>query len=124
MFAAQAAGWALIARALARSVVRVEGVKKPVWLPPAPAVPADTLWAVVKVLAVTRANCLSRSLVLQRWHADHGHPVDVVIGVTAPSAGFEAHAWIDPPGEAGIESFSELYRLRPSAGRVGTAASS
>ncbi len=68
----------------------------------------------VAVLARTRATCLVQSIVLQRWFADHGQPFDVVIGVTAPSDGFRAHAWLDRPGEAGTEDFAELHRLPAS----------
>jgi len=40
-------------------------------------------------------------------------PRDVVIGVTAPSEGFAAHAWLEEPGEAadGQQQWRELTRL-------------
>jgi hypothetical protein len=48
--------------------------------------------------------------VLQAWYAAQGIERDVVIGVTAPAAGFTAHAWLD--GEAGeAESYREIHRL-------------
>jgi Coenzyme PQQ synthesis protein D (PqqD) len=48
---------------------------------------------------------------LQRWYASHGAIRDVVIGVSAPTDDFEAHAWLDgdPDGEG---SFRELSRIR------------
>jgi hypothetical protein len=58
---------------------------------------------------------LVTSLVLQRWYADHGEPFDVVVGVTAPSAGFKAHAWLDMPGIAGTSDYQELRRIAARA---------
>jgi hypothetical protein len=49
--------------------------------------------------------------VLQAWHAAQGRPRDLVIGVTAPSAGFQAHAWLDGENPG---AFEELLR-RPVA---------
>jgi hypothetical protein len=110
------AAWALRARVQARRAVWGEGIGKPIRLASAPSTPLATTRAVHSVLMRTGATCLVRSLVLQRWYADHGETVDVVVGVTAPSDGFRAHAWLDRPDEPGIEDFSELYRLAaPSA---------
>ena len=67
------------------------------------------------VLGRTRATCLVRSLVLQQWLADHDEPVDLIIGVTPPSQGFRAHAWLDRPNEEGTEGYTELHRLPPPA---------
>jgi hypothetical protein len=84
-----------------------------------PAPPADRPGAqggVHRVLGGVRASCLERSLVRQRWHAAHGRPRDVVIGVRGPASGFAAHAWLDgdraDPGE-----FEELTRWPPPAAR-------
>jgi len=52
-----------------------------------------------------------RASVLQAWDAAHGHPRDLIIGVTAPAAGFRAHAWLD--GEPAGEEFEELLRRSP-----------
>jgi hypothetical protein len=59
---------------------------------------------------VFRANCLVRARILQAWYLAHGEARDVVIGVTAPSKGFRAHAWLegDPPCHS--EGFEELRR--------------
>ncbi|MBF9130419.1 nucleotidyltransferase family protein [Plantactinospora sp. S1510] len=50
---------------------------------------------VLGVLNRLGANCLERSFVLQRWYAGHRTSRTLVIGVSAPSAGFRAHAWLD-----------------------------
>lgn len=48
------------------------------------------------VLRARRATCLERSLVLQRWDADHGRRVAIVVGVTHRP--FRAHAWLEGEG--------------------------
>jgi Transglutaminase-like superfamily len=110
------AAWTLRARIRARQAVWGEGIGTPIVLPPAPATPMGATRAVIGVLDRTRATCLVRSLVLQRWLADHDEPVDVVIGVTAPSSGFRAHAWLDGSGDTEAEDFTELHRLPPPGG--------
>lgn len=107
--------WGLRARRRAKHIVWVEGIGGARRLPAAPAIPTELSRVVAAVLIRTRATCLVQSLVLQRWFADHGEPIDVVIGVTAPSDGFHAHAWLDRPGELGTDGFTELHRLSPSA---------
>jgi hypothetical protein len=62
------------------------------------------------VLRRLEPSCLERALVLQRWLAARGDPREVVIGVTAPDAHFEAHAWLD--GESPRE-FREIARVAP-----------
>jgi hypothetical protein len=54
-------------------------------------------------------TCLERAFVLQRWLVSQGEEYDVVIGVTGPSQGFRAHAWID--GEQVPADFRELARI-------------
>lgn len=61
------------------------------------------------------ATCLQRSVVLQRWYADQGVDRDVVIGVTAPGAGFKAHAWLSRPDAPAGGQYTEITRL--AAGR-------
>jgi transglutaminase superfamily protein len=71
----------------------------------APPRPADRDRRIaVAVLRRTRASCLERSLVLQRWHAGQRISRVLLIGVTAPSRGFHAHAWLegDPDGVPGM----------------------
>lgn len=114
---ARAAGWALYARVRVGQIVWRHGVAAPVALPDSAGIAPDGLPAVLSVLGRTRATCLVRSLVLQRWLADHGEPVDLVIGVTPPSRGFQAHAWLDRPEETGYEGYTELHRIPwPTAG--------
>lgn len=68
--------------------------------------------AVLRLLRRRQNSCLSNALIVQAWRADHGDYVDVVIGVTAPTAGFTAHAWLadNPGGAAGHEA---IHRLPP-----------
>jgi hypothetical protein len=62
------------------------------------------------MMRLARPSCLVRARVLQAWYLAHGRVRDIVIGVTAPSAGFAAHAWLegDPPCHS--EGFTELMR--------------
>ena len=64
---------------------------------------------VERVLSRVHASCLERSLVRQCWHAAHGRPRDVVIGVRGTAPNFEAHAWLDGDSE-GAEAFTEITR--------------
>lgn len=68
---------------------------------------------VLRVLRRRRATCLERSLVLQRWYAHHQVRRTLVIGVTAPSAGFHAHAWLDGDTDAEREAMVEILRRAP-----------
>jgi hypothetical protein len=55
---------------------------------------------------------------MQRWHEAQGVALDVVIGVTAPSTGFKAHAWLEPPGAPPpANGFSEITRILGRATR-------
>lgn len=54
-----------------------------------------------------------RSAVLQAWDAAHGHPRDLVIGVTAPGARFKAHAWLEGEPEAMSAGYAEVSRRPP-----------
>jgi hypothetical protein len=112
--ALRAAWWATRAarsarRHLARSEIGVAMRR----LPRVPDLPDSAVRGVDAVLVRRGATCLVRSIVRQAWLAAHGRPVELVIGVTAPGAGFAAHAWLegDPPPE-GL-SFKELTRRAP-----------
>lgn len=74
-----------------------------------PRLPEGAARGVSAVLRRTSPTCLERALVLQRWLAEHGSARDVIIGVTAPSDGFAAHAWLD--GEEHGHDYAELTRL-------------
>jgi hypothetical protein len=52
-------------------------------------------------------------LVRQRWLAAQGEPREISIGVTAPSPGFVAHAWLEGEKDPLEREFHELTRLRP-----------
>jgi hypothetical protein len=71
--------------------------------------------AVQRLLRDRRDKCLSNALIAQAWRADHGDPVDVVIGVTAPSSGFSAHAWLADAPEAARAGHEEIHRIPPKA---------
>jgi hypothetical protein len=97
-----------------RSVRRVRrqlrrGALSEVRVPAPPPLSDPAVRGVHAVLRRTSPTCLERALVLQRWLAAHGSPHDVVIGVTAPTNGFTAHAWLD--GEDDARRYAELTRL-------------
>lgn len=99
------AAWTL--RALRRTRAALARTGRPAALPVAPMAP--TAYPVVLlILACGRAKCLSRSAVRQAWLTAQGDPRDLVIGVTAPSNGFRAHAWLD--GDRDGAGFAELSR--------------
>lgn len=58
-------------------------------------------------------TCLESALVRQRWLLAHGEPRTIVIGVTAPSAGFAAHAWLLGEDDPVAPLYHELTRLDP-----------
>jgi hypothetical protein len=82
-------------------------------LPTVPDLPASAMLGVRLALRLLRPTCLVRATVLQAWYCAHGEERDLVIGVTAPSKGFAAHAWLegDPPCHSA--GFEELTR-RPA----------
>lgn len=110
--ALRAAWWATRAltdarRALARSELDQISLAGP------PKLPTGADYGVHAVLRRRSASCLERSLVLQRWHAAHGRPLDVVIGVKAPLSRFLAHAWLEGEPVPPETTFDELVRLSP-----------
>jgi hypothetical protein len=112
---ARATAWAVRARYRAyRSIRRGDVIDNQV--PPAPALGQGARPAVTSVLLLTGSRCLSRSLVMQRWHEAQGDAYDVVIGVTPPSAGFKAHAWLEPRDEEAPDNgFTEIRRISARA---------
>lgn len=80
---------------------------------PPPRLPDRARRGVLAAMRLSGATCLQESAVLQRWDAEHGRPRDLVIGVKAPVADFQAHAWLqgDPDGDIG--GFSEFLRIPP-----------
>jgi hypothetical protein len=108
----RAAWWARTAlhaarRALARGDVR------DIELPAPPALPASAVRGVDGLLRRREHTCLERALVRQRWLAAHGEPRAIAIGVTAPSRGFAAHAWLVGEDDPQAPAFRELTRLEP-----------
>lgn len=108
----RAALWALRALRVAKKELR-GGRWESIGLPHVPNVPPPSVRAVDSILRRTGATCLPTAIVRQAWFAAHGSKRDLVVGVTAPSRGFEAHAWLegDPPCHA--ERFEEFLR-RPA----------
>ena len=113
---ALAAWWTLRAHHQARR--QLADNRNPVRLAPLPGRFAGDAAAVLArrstvrtVLRLRGATCLESATVRQTWLAAAGDRRDIVIGVTAPAAGFRAHAWLD--GEPAHGGFTELTR-RPA----------
>jgi Transglutaminase-like superfamily len=104
--------WTLRALRIARKELRC-GDWESIELPRLPRLPAGAERAVEAVLRRSGATCLSRAIVRQAWFAAHGSPRDLVVGVTAPSRGFEAHAWLEGDPPCHTERYQELLR-RPA----------
>jgi hypothetical protein len=81
---------------------------------PVPSLPAEAGRGVAAVLRRTSYTCLERALLLQAWNNAHGLRRDVIIGVTRPSEGFKAHAWLDGESPCHEEGFTELTRRAPA----------
>jgi hypothetical protein len=109
-----AARWAVAAK---RHVHRAlpAGPVEQLTVPPAPRTSAVGGRLVRLVLRVTRATCLEKSLVLQRWFADNGTTYDIVIGVKSPREGFAAHAWLERPGELTQTNYRAMTRIPGAA---------
>ncbi|MER5454861.1 lasso peptide biosynthesis B2 protein [Micromonospora sp. NPDC002389] len=103
------AGWAVRRVRTQLPQCGIDDVRLPIPPPDAAAHHA----VVLGVLRRTEANCLERALVLQRWYGSQRIARTIVIGVTAPSAGFHAHAWLDGDTDAEREAMVEILR-RPT----------
>ena len=108
----RSAWWTLRAVRRLRGQVGHEGLDA-IRLPRVPAVSAEAEGGMNAVLRRTGATCLVRSFVRQAWYAEHGSRRDLVIGVTAPADGFEAHAWLEGDPPLHHQEFAELHR-RPA----------
>jgi hypothetical protein len=105
--------WTLAVRVVVRRQLGRSGLQR-ITLPRAPRVGAAHAGKVDRVLTATRTTCLTRSIVMQRFLADNGDEIDILIGATAPSAGFRAHAWLARPVEANAgEGLTVMMRLSP-----------
>ena len=105
----RAAWWTLRALRRTRLGLRRGGLDG-VELPPVPALPTDARRGVTAVLRRRPNTCLEQATVLQAWHAAHGDPRDLIIGVTAPKEGFRAHAWLEGDDPCHSDGFRELLR--------------
>ena len=103
----RAAGWAYRAYLKAKKDVAVNGLEGGD-LPQVPKLPPQALRGVEGVLRRVEATCLVGALVRQAWFSAQGDPRDLIVGVTAPSSGFKAHAWLegDPPCHEGFEELT------------------
>ena len=72
--------------------------------------PGGTDLLVRRALGRSGGNCLESALVRQRWFAERGVPRTVVIGVSAPAAGFHAHAWLDGDPDPHRHELAEILR--------------
>lgn len=104
----RAAWWA--SRAIRRAKTIPPGSSSAAALPPVPRLPSSARRGVSAALRLARSSCLVRATVLQAWWLAQGEARDLIIGVTAPSKGFSAHAWLegDPPCHS--QGFAELTR--------------
>jgi hypothetical protein len=98
----RAAWWAGVRLRALRRELPAHGLEA--FVPPPPALPPHALRGVTGLAVVARASCLERSLLLQRWLAEHGRPYPMLVGVALTGEeGFRAHAWLegfDPDPEA------------------------
>ena len=107
----RAAMWTLVELERLRRALRRDGIGARAVRPPRRSPPAGAR-GVFGMLRRRNATCLERSLLLQAWYGAQGHRRDVVIGVTPPTTGFIAHAWLE--GDAEAEGrYRELHRLAP-----------
>jgi hypothetical protein len=106
----RAAWWTLRAIHRASRELR-DGKLDSVAIPRPPRLPASAERGVNGILRRSEATCLVRALVRQSWFAAQGIPRDIVVGVTPPSAGFEAHAWLEGDRECHSRAFQELLRV-------------
>ena len=105
----RAAWWAFWAAHRARRQLRGGGIDT-VRLPAPPSLPPAAELGVSASLRLRKEACLVRAVVRQQWHATHGSPRDVVIGVRGPARGLHAHAWLDGDPPCHSEGFVELLR--------------
>lgn len=106
--AVRVAAWSFRARLRVARQLRRSGLNQIDLVAP-PSVRDNDRAAVCFVLAASRATCLERSLVLQRFDAAGGRPRAIIIATTSPSSGFRAHAWLEGDRRPD-ETFQELLR--------------
>jgi hypothetical protein len=94
-----------------RTSLRTEGIDARSRLPDPPYATPWLTGLVLARLAMQRATCLERSLIMQRWLMATGRPHDVLIGVKSPRETTIAHAWLDHEDSRGHHI---LMRLPPT----------
>jgi len=82
-------------------------------VPRVPDLPDSASRGVHGVLARRGETCLVSSIVRQAWDGAHGRPRELVIGVTRPAGGFQAHAWLEGDPAPVRPMFAELTRRSP-----------
>lgn len=104
--------WAAKAVRSARRQLKTGAEINQVRLEAVPKLSSEAEGGVRQITRRLDATCLERAVVLQRWHAAHGRKKALVVGVTPPSSGFRAHAWLE--GEDQSErGFVEFLRYDP-----------
>ena len=102
----RAAWWAARALRALRRDLPSEGLG--VAVAPPPPLPKHAIVGVTGLTVFARATCLERSLLLQRWLAEHGGDPTLLVGVAnSAGEGFRAHAWL-PGFDPEPEEFSVL----------------
>jgi hypothetical protein len=94
-----------------RGSLKTEGIDARSRLPDPPYATRWLTGLVSAWLAMQRATCLERSLIMQRWLMATGQPHDVLIGVRSPRETTIAHAWLDHESSLGHHV---LVRLPPA----------
>ena len=106
----RALSWTLRSAVAARHQLKRGRRLDAVVLPDPPSLPEDMTRTVRLVTRLLDNTCLERAIVLQRWYAAHGERKSIWIGVSSPSSGFRAHAWLE--GEtSGNETFEKLLKV-------------
>jgi hypothetical protein len=113
----RAAAWTLRAVRAARRQLGDGDYYRVLDLPDPPALPRSAHRGMQAVIRRSRATCLVKASVRQRWHLAHGDPRDVVIGVKPPAEGFAAHAWLEGDPESSTAGFRELTRVPATPAR-------
>jgi hypothetical protein len=110
----RAAWWTLRAVRKAKRQLRNGRDYRDLAVPAPPRLVDSAERGVTAVLRRSRSSCLVQATVRQSWEVGRGRRRDLIIGVTPPSEGFRAHAWLEGDPESSSAGFSELAR-KPAA---------
>lgn len=111
---ARAAGWSGRAWWQARRQLRRRRLVDIAVRTPPPHPSGHGRGSVLATLALLRASCLERAVVLQRWDAADGRRRDLLIGVTRAGGRTRGHAWLE--GEDPRGAFTVIHRRPAPAG--------